>query len=131
MPTEGIAIRVTVATEHPVRVVRASLGHRTSPRRGHTGFEGLPCRIDVYQASSLLGTREVSLFVWFGRGTPTIGETNRANIELRSAHLGLTLPSARTGKVFVSAMKSRCFASSRSIRGSRSTRRNVVRRGGL
>jgi hypothetical protein len=88
MPAEGIAIQITAAIEQPVRLVRTFAWPPQLGRAGvHAGFEGLPGRIGVYQASTLVGTREVSLFVWFGRGRPTVGQINRANIELRGAHL--------------------------------------------
>jgi hypothetical protein len=52
------------------------------------GFEGLPSRIGVYQASSRVGTLEIFLFVYFGRSRPTAGQLNAANTELRHARLG-------------------------------------------
>jgi hypothetical protein len=89
IPAGGIAIQVTVAIERPVRVVRTFAWPPQVNGAGvHAGFEGLPSRIGVYQASTLIGTREVSVFVWFGRGRPTVSQLNRANIELRHARLG-------------------------------------------
>jgi len=52
------------------------------------GFEGLPRRIGVYQASTRVDAREVFLFVFFGRAKPTVRHVNRVNAELRRAHLG-------------------------------------------
>jgi hypothetical protein len=89
MPTAGIAIQITVAVEHPVKAVPAfAWPPHVSQAKVHAGFEGLPGRIGVYQASSLLGEPEVSLFVWFGRSKPTARQLNRANTELRHAQLG-------------------------------------------
>ena len=89
MPGAGIAIQVTVAIEHPVRAVRTlAWPPQVSRTEVHAGFEGLPSRIGVYQASTLAGKREVSLFVWFGRSKPTARQLSRANTELRHARLG-------------------------------------------
>jgi hypothetical protein len=86
IPAEGIAIQVTVAIERPVRMVRTFAWPPQVNGAGvHAEFEGLPRRIGVYQASTLVGTHEVSLFVWFGRSRPTVNQINRANIELRHA----------------------------------------------
>jgi hypothetical protein len=89
MPVEGIAIQITVAIEHPARIDRTFAWPPQVNSAGvHAGFEGLPGLTGVYQASTLVGTYEVSVFVWFGRGRPTVGQINRANIELRHARLG-------------------------------------------
>jgi hypothetical protein len=89
MPAEGIAIQITLAIEHPVRLARSfAWPPQVNRAEVHAGFEGLPGRIGVYQASTVVGPREVSLFVWFGRGRPTVGQINRANIELRHTRLG-------------------------------------------
>jgi hypothetical protein len=89
MTGAGIAIQVTVAIEHPVSAVRTfAWPPRVSRAEVHAGFEGLPGRIGVYQASSLVHEREVSLFVWFGRSKPTARQLRRANTELRHARLG-------------------------------------------
>lgn len=89
MPGSGLAIQVTVAIEHPVRAVRTfTWPPQVSRAQVHAGFEGLPSRIGVYQGSSLFGKREVRLFVWFGRGRPTVRQLHRANTELRRARLG-------------------------------------------
>jgi hypothetical protein len=53
----------------------------------HAGFEGLPRRIGVYQASTRVGARELFVFVFFGRGQPTARQLSRANTELRRARL--------------------------------------------
>ena len=88
MPADGVAIQITAAIERPVRIVRTvAWPPQVSRADVHAGFEGLPGRIGAYQASTLVGTREVSLFVWFGRGRPTVGQLSRANIELRHARL--------------------------------------------
>jgi hypothetical protein len=89
MPRSGIAIQITVSVEHPPRA-----GHtfawppRVKRAQVQAGFEGLPSRIGVYQAASLIKKREVSLFVWFGRSRPTVSQVSRANAELRRARLG-------------------------------------------
>jgi hypothetical protein len=89
MPKSGIAIQVTVAVEHPARAVRTfAWPPQVKRAQVRAGLEGLPGRIGAYQASSLVGEREVSLFVWFGRGTPTVSQLHRANTELRHARLG-------------------------------------------
>ena len=49
------------------------------------GFEGLPGRIGVYQGATLIGRREVSVFIVFGRPVPTNRQLRRANAELRRA----------------------------------------------
>jgi hypothetical protein len=89
MPRSGIAIQITVAVEHPVRAVH-TFAWPPQVKRGQVqaGFEGLPSRIGVYQAASLIKEREVSLFVWFGRSRPTVSQVSGANAELRHARLG-------------------------------------------
>jgi len=54
----------------------------------HAGFEGLPGRIGVYQGSARVGTRELIVFVFFGRGKPTARQLDHASTELRHARLG-------------------------------------------
>jgi hypothetical protein len=88
MGRDGIAIQVTVAIEHPI------WGRRTfawPPRirraEVYPGFEGLPDRVGVYQGFTLVGRREVSVFVVFGRAKPTTRQLGRANIELRQSRL--------------------------------------------
>jgi hypothetical protein len=49
------------------------------------GFEGLPSRISTWQGQTLIGKREVSVFVLFGRPRPTDRQLQRANAELRRA----------------------------------------------
>jgi hypothetical protein len=89
MPRSGIAIQITVAVEHPVRAVHTfSWPPQVKRAQVQAGFEGLPSRIGVYQAASLIRKREVSLFVWFGRSRPTVSQVSRANAELRHARLG-------------------------------------------
>jgi hypothetical protein len=89
MPRNGIAIQITVVIEHPVRAVHTfAWPPQVNGAQVSAGFEGLPARIGLYQASSLIGKREVSLFVWFGRSRPTVRQLSRANTELRHARLG-------------------------------------------
>jgi hypothetical protein len=89
MAGDIIAIQITVAIEHPVRAVRNfAWPPPVSQANVNAGFEGLPNRSGVYQTSTLLGEREVTLFVWFGRRKPTARQLNRANTELRHTQLG-------------------------------------------
>jgi hypothetical protein len=89
MPRSGIAIQITVAVEHPVRAVHTfAWPPQVERAQVKAGFEGLPSRIGVYQAATLINRREVSLFVWFGRSRPTVSQVSRANAELRHARLG-------------------------------------------
>jgi hypothetical protein len=88
MRASDILIQITLAVEHPSRV-----GHtcawppRVSPRRVLAGFEGLPGRIGVYQCQTRVATREVFVFVVFGRAVPTQRQLNRVNAELQRARL--------------------------------------------
>jgi hypothetical protein len=88
MPADGIAIQVTVSIERPSRVRRTFTWPLQIKRSAvNAGFEGLPGRIGVYQGSTRVGEREVFVFVFFGRGKPTMGQLDRANTELRHARL--------------------------------------------
>lgn len=88
MPRNGIAIQITVAIEHPPRAAHTfAWPPHVSRTKIHLGFEGLPGRIGVYQDLSRIGMREVSLFVFFGRPSPTARQIRRANTELRHARL--------------------------------------------
>jgi hypothetical protein len=89
MSSRGVGIQVTLAVEHPVRARRTfSWPPRLTRRNVHAGFEGLPGRIGVYQGQTRVGTREVFVFVVFGRGVPTSRQLKRANAELQRARLG-------------------------------------------
>lgn len=89
MRAQDIVIKITVALEHPIRVVRTCAWPARITRRGvQAGFEGLPARIGVYQCQTLVGMREVFVFIALGRALPTRNQLNRANLELRRAHLG-------------------------------------------
>ena len=89
MPGKSIAIQITVAIEHPPRVdPMFSWPLQVKRAKVTAGFEGLPRRIGVYQASTRVDAREVFLFVFFGRDKPTVRQVNRVNAELRRAHLG-------------------------------------------
>jgi hypothetical protein len=89
MPADGVAIQVTVAIERPTRVRRTFAWPLQIKRSAvNAGFEGLPGRIGVYQASTRIGEREVLIFVFFGRGKPTARQLGRANTELRHARPG-------------------------------------------
>jgi hypothetical protein len=88
MPAEGIAIEITVAIEKPLRIDRIfAWPARVSRDEVHAGFEGLPRRVAVYQASGRVGVREVFIFVFFGQATPTVRQLAQANTELRRARL--------------------------------------------
>lgn len=89
MPTDGIAIQVTVSIERPLRV-RRTFAWPPQIRRGEVqaGVEGLPSRIGVYQGSTRVGARQIFVFVFFGRGKPSAGQLDRANTELRTGRLG-------------------------------------------
>ena len=85
----GIAVKITLAIERPLRVGRTfAWPPRIRKAEVHAGFEGLPGRIAVYQRSTRVGEREVFVFAFFGRGKPTTGQLDRANAELRRARLG-------------------------------------------
>lgn len=89
MPRNAVAIQLTTAVEHPVRALHTfAWPPQIKAAQVRAGFEGLPGRIGVYQASSLIGRREISLFVWFGRSRPPVRQVSLANIELRHARLG-------------------------------------------
>jgi hypothetical protein len=80
LPTNGIALQVTVAVEHPVP---GWLPHRAwppsiAPRDVAAPFEGLPAQIGVYQHVALEHGVEVSAMVFFGRPRPTAQQAARA-----------------------------------------------------
>jgi hypothetical protein len=88
MSTTAVAIQITVAVERPFRL-EPTFTWPPHVSRGDVfgGFEGLPDRIGVYQSHRRLGSREVSVLVFFGRVQPTGRQLNRANTELRRARL--------------------------------------------
>jgi hypothetical protein len=89
MSSGDIGIQITLAVEHPIRVGRTfTWPPRVRRRHVQAGFEGLPGRIGVYQGQTLVGTREVFVFIVFGRAVPTRRQLSRANAELQRAHLG-------------------------------------------
>jgi hypothetical protein len=88
MPADAIAIRITVGIGPPPRV-NATFAWPPQVRRAEVqSLEGLPSRIGVYQASTRLGIREISVFVYFGRSKPTPRQLHAANTELRRSSLG-------------------------------------------
>jgi hypothetical protein len=88
MSSGGIGIQITRAVEHPIRARRTFAWPPHITRRNvHAGFEGLPARIGVYQGQTRVGTREVFVFVVFGRAVPTRRQLNRANTELQKARV--------------------------------------------
>ena len=89
MHAQDIAIKVTVAIEHPLRTKRTFAWPPRVVRRAVVGpFEGLPARIGVYQGATLVGSREVFVFIVFGRAVPTDRQLRRVNAELQRARFG-------------------------------------------
>jgi hypothetical protein len=86
---KDIVLQITLALEHPLRVGRTCAWlPRVTRRRVLAPFEGLAGRIGVYQCQTRIGTREVVVFIVFGRTTPTNRQLNRVNAELQRARLG-------------------------------------------
>jgi hypothetical protein len=86
MRARDIAIQLMVAIELPIRMKRAfAWPPRVTRRTVVAPFEGLPGRIGVYQGATLVGRREVSVFIVFGRAVPTDRQLKQANAELRRA----------------------------------------------
>ncbi len=89
MRGQDIAIKLTVAIEHPLRTKRTFAWPPRVLRRAVVGpFEGLPARIGAYQGATLVGKREVSVFIAFGRAVPTDRQLKRVNAELRRSRIG-------------------------------------------
>jgi hypothetical protein len=89
MHARDIAIQLTVAVEHPLRAKRTfAWPPRVRRRTVVAPFEGLPAQIGVYQGTTLVGRREVSVFIVFGRAVPTDRQLKRANAELRRLRFG-------------------------------------------
>jgi hypothetical protein len=88
MNSNDIAIQITLAVEHPARGGHTCKWPPRVTRRAVSGpFEGLPARIGGFQCQTQAGTREVSVFVVFGRAVPTRRQLNRVNAELLRARL--------------------------------------------
>jgi hypothetical protein len=89
MRANDIAIQITLALEHPTRVSHTcAWPPRVTSRRVLAPFEGLPRRIGVYLCQTRVDTREVSVFIVFGRAIPTTRQLNSVNAELRRVRLG-------------------------------------------
>jgi len=89
MHAQDIAIQLLVAIERPPRAKRSfAWPPRVTRRNVVAPFEGLPVRIGVYQGATLVGRREVSVFIVFGRAVATNRQLQRANAELRRARFG-------------------------------------------
>lgn len=88
MRAQDIAIKLTVAIERPLRTKRTFAWPPRIVRRAVAGLEGLPARIGVYQGATLVGRREVSVFIAFGRPVPTDRQLRRVNAELRRSRIG-------------------------------------------
>lgn len=88
MSASDIAIQITVAVERQLSL-NSTFVWPPHVGRGdvRAAFEGLPSGIGVYQGITRVGTREVSVFVFFGRGRPTDRQLSRANAELRRVRL--------------------------------------------
>jgi hypothetical protein len=88
MSANDIAIQITVAVERQLRLKPTFVWPPHVGRRDvRAAFEGLPSRIGVYQGITRVGTREVSVFMFFGRSRPTDRQLSRTNAELRRARL--------------------------------------------
>jgi hypothetical protein len=89
MHAQDVAIKLTVAIEHPLRTKRTFVWPPRVVRRAVVRpFEGLPARIGVYQGATLVGGREVFVFIVFGRAVPTARQLKRVNAELWRARFG-------------------------------------------
>lgn len=88
MKGDDIAIQITLAVEHPARGGHTCRWPPEVTRRAVSApFEGLPARIGVFQCQTQVGTREVSVFIVFGRAVPAHRQVNRVNAELQRARL--------------------------------------------
>jgi hypothetical protein len=82
-------MQVTLAIERPLRIQPTFVWPpRVGRRNVRSRFEGLPGRIGVYQGSTRVGTRQVFVFIVFGRARPTDRQLNRTNAELRRVRIG-------------------------------------------
>ena len=88
MRAQDIAIKLTVAIEHPTGTKRTFAWPPRIVRRAVAGLEGLPARIGVYQGSTLVRSREVFVLVVFGRALPPDRQLKRVNAELRRSRIG-------------------------------------------
>ena len=84
LPPSGIIIQLSNSRERPSRALAGKWPPRMRARDVSAGFEGVPRRYGVFQASARTGTLEHSVFVWFGRAHPTRHQLARANAELRT-----------------------------------------------
>jgi hypothetical protein len=87
LPPGGIALQVTVAVEHPVRLPPGTWPPQILPREVGAGFEGLPQRIGVFQHAARVHGVEVSVMVFFGRDRPTARQRAAAAGVLRALKL--------------------------------------------
>jgi len=88
MAPGDILIQVQLAVEHPTYARRAfAWPPRIRRNQVPAGFEGLPNHISVYQGQTRVGPRQVFVFAVFGRALPTQRQLDRANAELRRAHI--------------------------------------------
>ena len=89
MRAQDIAIKASVAIERPTSTKRTfAWPPRVIRRAVSAPFEGLPARSGVYQGSTLVGKREVLVFIVFGRPVPTDQQLERVNAELRRSRIG-------------------------------------------
>jgi hypothetical protein len=88
MARRDMIIRIKLVAERPLTVRRTFVWPpRVTRRKLLAGFEGLPRRVSVYPATTLVGKREVFVFVIFGRALPSNHQLDRANAELRRARV--------------------------------------------
>jgi hypothetical protein len=88
LPADGIAMQVTVAIEHPLRLEGVVAWPPRIRAGGIAGsFEGLPRNVGVFQRSGRRGPYEISIMVFFGRSRPTERQRAAAEAELRAARL--------------------------------------------
>jgi hypothetical protein len=87
MAPGDILIQIRVSVERPPRVRKTFDWPPSISRRQIGGLEGVPRHIGTYQGQTRVGTREVFVFVFFGRAQPTNRQLNRANAELRRSQI--------------------------------------------
>jgi hypothetical protein len=86
LPPDGIAIEVELT--RPSRPASRKLHWPPRITRGAIGlFEGVPMRIGGYIATGRLRGLDATVWIYFGRRRPTLGQMARAEHELRTARL--------------------------------------------
>ena len=88
LPRTAIAIQTQVVKATSRRVDKTFRWPlRLRPADVQAGFEGVPHRYGVYEGTTRVGGRDVSVFVFFGRARPSRRQLQTANAELRRAQL--------------------------------------------